>query len=292
MKNFTLKSTAIFLFLACFSASALLANGQKMTAEEVVAKHLDSIGAKEKRATIKNTFLMTDVDLSVKGSATPVRGKAVILSSTNKNLWGMNLSSNDYPQERFAFDGKKVDVGFVKPGLRSVLGSFILTYKELLEESLLGGALTSSWVLSENNPKKGKISFDGTKKINDKETFVLGYTPKGGSDLEIRMYFDQKNFRHVRTEYNRIIAARQGTTVDSSAGQSSDRFRLVEDFSDFENLGGLMLPKTYKISYAYYGTASLQSAQNLNRELDWKLTVTGFSFNQDLAEDAFDINAK
>lgn len=292
MKNFSLKFPALAIFLACLFLTSFEISAQKLSAEEIVAKHLDSIGKSEKRAEIKNRFLFADVKLIVKGTVNPIQGKAVVLSANEKNLWGMNLSSNDYPQDRFAFDGKRVNVGYSRPGVRSVLGGFILSYDELLEEGLLGGTLTSSWALLAENERNGKLDYEGTKKIDGKETYVLSYSPKGGSDLSIKMYFDQKNFRHVRTEYNRVIAARQGSSIDNSASQTADTYRLVEDFSNFENFKGLTLPKTYKISYSFNGSVSPRSAQNITRELEWTFTVTNLSYNQELPADAFDINAK
>jgi hypothetical protein len=202
----------------------------------------------------------------------------------------MNLNSNDYPQDRFGFDGKDTKVGYSRPGVRSTLGGFIYSYKELLKESLLGGALMSSWTLA--NANNAKMSFDGTKKIDGKETLVVSYEPKSGSDLSIKMYFDAKNYHHLRTEYNRLISARQGGGIDNSARQSSDRYRLVEDFSDFQNVAGLTLPKTYKISYSYTGTGSTQVVQNSNRELEWTFSVTYFAYNQPLEGNSFDIDAK
>lgn len=279
MKN--LKLAACFVLLTLFSATIF---GQKMTAEEVISKHLDAIGAKDKRAAIKNQFVLSDVNFDLKGSTVPVNGKAVFVSEGDKNLWGMNLDSINYPQDRFAFDGKDTKVGFATPGNRSVIGGFILSYKELLKEGLLGGVLFNSWALLDTNARKAKINFDGTKKIDDQETYVLEYQPKGGSDLTIKMFFDTKTFRHVRSEYTRVVAARQGTSIDNSAGQRPDYYRVIETFSDFQNLNGLTLPKTYKLLYSYTTGGS--------REFKWTFNVTNFSVNQALEANSFNIDVK
>jgi hypothetical protein len=69
------------------------------------------------------------------------------------------------------------------------------------------------------------------------------------------MYFDEKTFRHVRTEYTVVRNAAIGTGgVDSSASQTSVTYRVYEDFSDFTKMGDLTLPKTYKITYSRSGT--------------------------------------
>lgn len=290
MKKFTFKLTALLLF--SIGLSSVTVTAQKMTAEEVLAKHLDSIGSPKVRALIKNQFALAELEVKVKGSATPMVGKAVILSENDKSLWGMNLNSNDYPQDRFGFDGKETKVGYTRPGVRSVIGGFIYSYKELLKEGLLGGSLLSSWALLNYDARKGKISYDGTKKIDDKETHTLSYSPKGGSDLTIKMYFDAKTFRHVRTEYTRVVSAIQGRTVDSSAAQSADYYRLTENFSDFQTSSGITIPKIYKISYSFTNNSPVRSSPNSNKEIDWVFSITNFSTNQELDQNSFNIDAK
>lgn len=288
----TIKLTIAFLTLFSLLATANFSRAQKMTAEDVLSKHLDSIGAKDKRAAIVNQVIFSDVKFIVKGSSSRTNGKALFFSSGAKNLWGITLSSNDYPGDKFSYNGKNVKVGYLRPGVRSILGGFVYSYGELLKDGLLGGALSSSWTLLHADSKKIKLSYEGMKKIDDKDTYVLSYTPKSGSDLTVKMYFDAKNFHHLRTEYNRFIAARQGTNVDSSAGQTADRYHLVEDFSDFQNLGGLTLPGTYKLFYSYTSNSTTQTTGSSNRELEWDFKVTNFSYNQKFDENAFDIDAK
>ena len=282
--------TLLFLtILAIFSVSVF---GQKMSADEILAKHLDSIGTKEKRAAIKNQIVVSNVQVAVTGTTANITGNGVMASAGKKNLWGINLSSNDYPQERFGFNGKEARIAYSKPGVRSTIGGFIYANPELLKSGLLGGTLFSSWALLGSDPKQFKLSYDGTKKIDGKEAYALGFTPRGGSDLSITMYFDKENFRHLRTEYSRIIAARQGATVDSSAGQSPDRYRLTEDFSDFQTVNGVTIPGTYHISYSYSGSSSLTLANAAYREIEWKFKVTNFSVNQDIDDSSFEIQVK
>lgn len=276
-------------FLLIFSINTY---AQKMSPEDIVAKHLDSIGTKEKREAVQNQLVYGDVDLTVKGSSVPVTGKVVIFSAGQKSVWGMNLNSNDYPLDRFGFNGKDTRVGYTRPGVRSSLGLFVLSYTELLKEGLLGGTLTSSWALLNTNSRKPKMSYEGTKKVEDKEAHVLSYSVKGGSDLSIRMYFDAKTFQHIRTEYSRVISARQGSDVNTSAGQGDDRYRLTEDFSEFKKAGDLTLPTKYKLSYEYSSSATIRTAQNISRNYEWKFNITNFSYNQQMDDTAFNIDAK
>ena len=265
---------------------------QKMKSEDILAKHLESIGTAETRAAVKNQLAVFEVQLVIKGNANTIKGKALILSDTNKTLWGMNFNSNDYPQDRFGFNGNEVKVGYIRPGIRSQLGGFIYSYKEILKEGLLGGTFSSSWNLLNTDNKKAKISYDGNKKIGSQDTYVLSFSPKTGSDLTIKMYFDTKTFRHVRTEYSRVVSARQGNSIDTSAAQGSDFYKLTEDFSDFASLSGITVPKTYKISYSTNNNSTVRTSAISNQELEWRFNLTNFSINQELDKNSFDIDAK
>lgn len=280
----------LFFALVIISAASLSAFAdEKLTADEIINKHLDSIGTKEKRAGVKNQVIVSSLLFSQKGSSTTVNGQSVFASAGEKNLWGMNLASNDYPQEKFSYDGDKTKIAFTKPGVYSILGDFLNSYRGLLKEGLLGGTLFSSWALNTKDSRQAKISASGTKKIDSMETYVLDYSPKSATDLDIRLYFDAKTFRHVRTEYSKFIAARQASSIDNSAGQSSDRIQVIEEFSDFQSMGGLTLPGSYKLTYTYYNNSPIQASKAANREVTWKFKVANFAYNQELDANSFNI---
>jgi hypothetical protein len=276
------KLSASFLLLAVFSLPVF---AQKMKPEDVLAKHLESIGTAEVRAAVKSQLAVGDVSVEfISQKNLTANGRIVMASEGSKNFLGMNLNANDYPLEKFTYDGKKSKVAFVRTGVRSVLGNFILSNDLLLEESLLGGTLSTSWALLNTANNKAKVSFDGTKKIDGKEVYVLGYSPKGGGDIDIKLYFDKETFRHVRTEYKRTSSAAIGRTIDESARQSESRLKVVEDFSDFKAEKGVMLPHSYKLNYSVSG-------QNGTTEIEWKFNLTQFVFNQTLDAKTFDAEA-
>ncbi len=276
------KLSFLFIFLV-FSNSAF---AQKMKAEDILAKHLDSIGTAEARA-IKSLIAVGTAEIkSVTKITTPVVGRIVIASAGEKNFWGMSLNSTDYPSEKFSFDGKKVKVGLVKLGNRSTLGNFVLSNDLLLEQGLFGGTLSNAWAMLGVETRKAKISLDGTKKINGKETYVLNYSPKGGGDISVNLYFDKENFRHVRSEYKRISSAGIGSRPEDSIKFSENRITLTEYFADFKSENGLTLPHSYRILYSTTGTS------NGTTGIEWTFNLTEFAVNQTLAANTFDIDAK
>ena len=287
----------LFAFIAfiaatvAFGNSAVLASNadDKLKPVDIIAKHLDSIGKKERREAVKNQILICTVQFNQLGSTSTVVGNAVLASEGEKNITGMNLNSNDYPLERYSFDGEKSNVAFTKPGVYSILGDFIFSNRGLIKEGLFGGAMFSSWALHDIDTRQPRVSLAGTKKIGSIDTYVLDYLPKNALDLDIKMYFDQKTFRHVRTEYSKVIAARQTASINESAGQSPDRIQVVEEFSGFQQMDGLTLPGEYVLTYMYYNNSPKQASRQGNRELTWKFKVSNFSFNQALDANSFDI---
>ena len=213
-------------------------------------------------------------------------GRIVIASAGEKIFWGMSLNSTDYPSEKFSFDSKKAKVGFVKEGYRSTLGNFVNSNDLMLEEGLFGGTLSNAWAMLDMANRKAKLSLEGTKKINGKESYVLSYSPKGGGDISISLYFDKENFRHVRSEYKRIASAGIGLRPEDSTRYSENRITLTEDFADFKLESGLTLPHSYHILYSTTGTSKGSTG------IEWTFNLTEFAVNQNLAASTFDIDTK
>ena len=281
MKFFKLAVSAGIL-LCLFSLSVF---AQKMKVEDVITKHLESIGTAEKRQAAKSYLAVGDATVKyIAPKGQNLLGRIVIASTGEKNFLGLNLNSNNYPQEKFSFDGEKSKVAYTRLGARSVLGNFVLTNNQLLEQSLLGGTLSTSWALLDLQKKNPKLSFDGTKKIDGKETYSISYSVKNGGDIDITLYFDKTTFRHIRSEYKRTSSAGIGTNPDQSGGFSESRFKITEDFSDFKEVGGLTLPHDYKILYTVSG-------QNGTTEIEWDFKFTDFVFNQVFPDSTFDAEA-
>ncbi|HEV8159104.1 MAG TPA: hypothetical protein VGP58_08745, partial [Pyrinomonadaceae bacterium] len=253
---------------------------QKMKAEDVVAKHLDSIGSAEVRSKNTSRIIVGDAAVTfISPKNLPANGRIVLASAGQKNFWGLNLNAVDYPFEKFSYDGKKVKVAYVRTGQRSLLGNFVLTYDLLMENSLLGGTLSTSWILLNQTEKKLKLSFEGTKKIDGKEVYVLDYSPK--SDINVQFYFNKETFRHVRTQYSRIFSAAAGRTPDTSSQQNESRLKVIENFSDFKEESGLTLPHNYNLQYSISGARG-------GTDIEWNFTLNEFLFNQTLQENTFD----
>jgi outer membrane lipoprotein-sorting protein len=269
------------LVLLALLVVAPFANGQKLKAEEIIAKHLDSIGTAEKRASLKTFIAVGEVRVEfITQKNQPASGRLVVASDGSKSFLGMSLNDAKYPHEKVIFDGNKTAVALVYAGNRSVLGNFIQSNSSIVSSGIFGGTLSNTWILLSPDQRKAKVSTSGSKKIDGRDAYGIDINPKGGGDLEITLYFDKETFRHVRTEYSRTSSAAMGRTIDESARQSETRIKVTEDFSDFKDYQGIMVPNKYRILYSIAGSSTT--------EVSWTADLAEFAINQALDASTFD----
>ena len=262
------------------------ANGQKLKAEEIVAKHLEAMGGAETLQSVSSRITNGTVVVTFMEPGTGQLGGRVVLASEGpKNVVAMVFdNATNYPHEKMGFDGRDVSGSYARPGIRSTLGDFLLTHKGIIKYGIWGGALSQAWPLLDVRKSKIKLEAGGTKKIGDRLTQQLKLQPSG-ADVRVTLFFDAETFQHVRTEYQRLIVAQMGSNPETSASQSETRYKLVEDFGDFRKEGGLTLPHTYKIYLEVLG-------RNGSFKADWAMTLTDFQFNQRIDPTAFDVDDK
>lgn len=278
-----MKLTAIILtliFLANVSATATPV-ADKLKPEEIVAKHIEAIGTAEARKADRSRIVAGTSLMNLKtGGRGNSSGPALLASQKDKVLLKAEFTSAGYPFERLGFDGRKLHAKQYSPGIRSPLAEFFMSHDTVFSEGLLGGTLSSAWPLLNLEARSPKLQYGGTEKIDGRQAHKLKYLPRHGSDVKITIFIDTENFQHVRTEYERAIAAPMGSTPGESASMREMRYRLVEDFRDFRAEGGLTLPHTYKIEYTV-------SRLNQPLALDWTFTFTRFTFDYPIEDKEF-----
>jgi outer membrane lipoprotein-sorting protein len=256
------------------------------TLQEVISKHLDSIGSPEARASMKGRVILgtavTTFRIGGKGQA---NGRAVLGSQGNMSLVGISFDVPEYPRENLGFDGKILTVADLTPGVRSTLGKFFMTHEMPFREGLLAGTLSTAWPLLDTSSRKATLKYEGMKKIDGRQLHVVRYDAKNDSGLKTRLYFDAETFRHVRTEYEQRQIQQMVTQPGVTQQQGDSITKLIEEFSDFKTETGLTLPHTYKLQL---------SIETLNRRVlqDWVFTLSQFVFNKSLDPKQFDVNAK
>jgi hypothetical protein len=278
--NKQLLKTLGALALLGMITSVFPAKDPKLTAAELVAKHLESIGPPEARAHAAGMQIKGTSLLSVRqGGRGQIEGQTLMASQGVKNMIDMTFASSEYPQELLKFDGKEFTASQFRPGMRTSLAQFFITNDVLFKEGLFGGVLSASWPLLNLSDKNPKLEYAGLKKVGGKQLHALKYTPRKGSDLKITLFFDPETFQHIRTEYDRTIyptdqqriPATGQVSTPSTQRSSNARINAFEEFSEFRPENGLNLPHTYKFEL------SIQSEVR-PALIDWTFNLTDFSF--------------
>jgi hypothetical protein len=262
-----LLATALFLVSPAFCKAA------KLSADDVVAKYLAAMGTPEARAAAKSRLAQGSVqfDQLITGNVR-LDGKALMRSEGQKFKCVFQFASPQYPGEQFAFDGQNAQVARIDQESRSMLGNFLVSEPEILREGLWGGNLSTAWPLLDTRASGAKLRFEGLKKVDGRDLYVLDYTPKkreNKGEMEIRFYFEPDTFHHVMTQYRLTVAP-----FDSNG--STDVAAVVttveERFSDFHAVDGLTLPMQWEIR------ARVEPSQS--QGYAWKVTLTSIEHNK------------
>ncbi len=285
-KLFSKKLNGIFAVVLLLALSSVAIKAQDLKVEDIISKHLDSIGTKEKRAEIKNRMAVGTSEFESKLPTRKTSGKAAIVSDTDNLLFIVSLASKEYPFEKVGLFADKIRLPFISAGTRSPLGAYINDHSKILSEGLFTGSISSKWSLLDPQLKKGKVNFAGIKKIEGRKTYVLNYYLDGNSnEFTISLFFDAQTFQHVRSQYRHVIDAKMAIFGQSNQHRNGLEIAMTEEFGDFKNENGLTLPYSYKIKY-------LTASNSGTYEYNWGVTISQYLFNQKLASDFFTFDEK
>jgi hypothetical protein len=245
--------------------------GQKMKPEELVEKHLASIGSPEARAAVRNRVVSGTATVAFNpGLRNTSPGDGVIVSEGKSVRLGLVFPVLDYRGEEVVFDGSKVATGYIRPGVRSQFSEFVKLNEVLLKEGLFGGVLSTAWPMLDVAGRQPRLEYNGLKKRAGKEYHELRYLArKGGGDVRVLLYFDPQTFQHLQSEY-RV----------SLMDQEERRYTVTEEFGNFGVADGLTLPRSYKLSFGVEGTGS-------SLMIDWNVTFEQLRHNQQLDPKTF-----
>jgi len=246
-----MRSAGLFLLVAIMPAGA----AEKLKPEELVARHLQSIGPEAARSQVKTRAVTGSAEVTFRLGATgQLKGSAAFFSDGKQARISLNFHALDYPGEQWAFDGERVSVGTVRPGERSALSSFIYHYDVLMREALLGGAFNAGWALLDATGRQAKLSYSGLKKMEGKRLHELRYRArKGSGDLQTQLFFDPETFRHVYSEHRLVQPAGMGRSPTESSSQRDTIYLVQEQFDDFRDVDGLSLPHQVRITFTIEG---------------------------------------
>lgn len=270
-----------FVLLFSISLSAFAADN---TPQSLIAKHLDSIGTTQVRAAIKTRGIQGPLRLrDVGGRVGDLTGYWGLVSEQNKINFVMKFGNGEWHGERFVFDGNKPNFAVFTSSRRpSSFGQFIQWQDFVLRQGLLGGELSTAWLLQTSEPASDRFSYLGLKKVDGNELETLEYRPKG-SDMNVKFYFDPATYHHVMTVYT--LEWSPGMAAGGPANQAElrqVRYLMEERFSDFQTQDGITLPRHYNLRYT-------QDVQGSPRMYEWDMTAEKVLNNINLDPQNFQI---
>ncbi|MBZ5615023.1 MAG: hypothetical protein LAO23_13515 [Acidobacteriia bacterium] len=280
---------ASLLFLALAVTSALAQ--EKVTADDILQRHLDSIGTSTVRTAAKTRVVEAKASYRVLLGGTPVQydGKAVMVSGGNKLHMLLKINAPQYTGERFIRDGDKTSVEATYANkTRSELGTLLQADDTPIREGLIGGVLNTAWPLFDLGSHKGKIQYQGLKRIDGTDLHVVRYQPGKNTGFEITLYFDPQTLRHVRTVYledraTGITTSPFRDTVAPPSRRNPERlngpdarsarlgptwWRIEEQFGNFMTIDGLTLPTHYDLRF------QRQLPSRSIQTIEWDVTTT------------------
>ena len=209
---------SLLLLAATLSTSgrhALAVDKEKLTADEVLARHLKSIGTAEDLAATKTRIVVGNSLFTARSPGSGQNsGLSMLFSEGNKSVIAMTFANPSYPHEKFGYDGENLVISYAKPGTRSALGDFIFRRTTIFKEGLMGGMLSTAWPLFNLTKDKARLDYGGTRKIDGRETYVLKHTGKGptliSSTLTLRLCMCRLSIRKLWSANGRHPDASKG----------------------------------------------------------------------------------
>lgn len=260
----------------------LSSKDEKIKVDDLIAKHVASIGTPEAIAAARNRVTSGTVQLLFRlGNQGQLQGKCNIMSEGRLVRIGMNFAAQQYPFEQLAFNGETATVGQIEPGRRSQFSAFVYQHDVLLKEGLLGGTLTTAWALLDTKARQAKISYGGLKKFEGRQLHELKYkAKKGQGDLQVSLFLEPETSRHVASQYRLSqpppMAASPGASPGlepTGSGRLKDTiYTIVEQFGDFESVDSLMIPRSCKIVFTVEG-------ENQTYLTEWDIAITQVAHN-------------
>ena len=289
MKNLPLKSMTIIPVLVLgllipIGSGGSFAQDAKLEPQQLVERHLQALGGKEIISAKSSLVLKGTVRFRTLSGGTgraDLSGESQVVSTGHKINIIMNFGTGSYSGEQFVSDGKSAITAYSSPGIRSGLADFLFTQKFIMSEGVFGGALTTAWPLFDLPGRKPKLNVKGLEKVGDRELWELEYRPpRGGGDVQVRLYFDPETFNHVLTTYDLRHTAQLGARPEDSARQRSTRYKIEERFEEFKTIEGLNLPTKWTIQFAQQGTSRGELQE-------WAVEFQQAASNQEIPEALF-----
>lgn len=220
------------LLACCVSPAAADDKKQSLSAAEIIGKHLEAAGGREKLLQLKSRIAVG----TVKRESDPESKMAIVSEAPNRVSAVFVFPNYDL---RFTYDGSNAAV---QPQLPRQYVMFYNKYREMLASGLMFNSI-SLYNLLLQPPDGVKFEARGVKRLKGGDAYVVEV--KRPNMDAMRLYFDAQTFMWVRTDYGKahFTAPMKPFTNDPVTHGDEE---LTVDFyietSDFKDVDGVKLP--------------------------------------------------
>lgn len=210
---------------------------ETLTAEQIIEKYIAAMGGKETLAKFK-TRVATG---TVKKDGDAPANFGIMSEAPNRVSMYYQFEKFDW---RIIYNGSD---SYFRPVLAaSAFKQFAPVadkYSDMAKSGFLFNDISLYNVLNSDNLSNFTLKAKGTKKINNRETFVVEAKPKKGDT--IKLFFDKETFMWVRTEFGEIRLSKPPGGFTNAIVNRSDEDIAVNfyfEVSDFKEVDGIKLP--------------------------------------------------
>ena len=264
-----------------------LAYAQNRNPDEIVTRHLNSIGTPEARAAVKTRVVQGTLKMHIRvGGGGEVVGTWGRVSEQRESNFVMRFGAGgDWRGEQFIFDGEHTGFATATTShTRSAFTQFVSSQDFIVREGLLGGELSTAWALQNLDSTHAKLESIGRKKIDGRDLIGIQYFSKRGGDMQVKVYFDPDTFQHLLTVYTLELSQGVGRSV-TEVRHFQNLYSIEERFSKFRAVDGLTLPTRYQLHYTedvLNDAPATTGTLGGTRVYDWDMTAEQIQHNLNL----------
>ena len=224
------------LAMLALAALALAADDPKLSAAEIIDKHLAAIGGKQAMAKFKSRVAI--------GTARKDNDSAAPMAIMSE---APNRVSAIYQFEGFnwqlTYDGSK---SIVRPILTRANAPVLEKYQEMLATGTMFNDMSLYNALAQAETEAAKFEAKGIKKVKGRPAYAVEM--RRGKD-KATLYFDAETFMWVRTEYGsvRLTKEMSGFTNSIESKDQETTYDFYVETSDFKEVDGVKLPYKFEI---------------------------------------------
>jgi len=230
---------SLLLWSLILGANLAFGQDQKLTGEQIVAKHLEAVGGRAALAKLKTRIAIG----TIKKESEPEAQMAVLSESPNRLSFFCGFRDYDL---HMVFDGNKT---LIRPVMPRNVSNMTDKYEEMLASGLMFNGISLYNLIANSAPGELKLEAKGLKKVGGKQAYVIQLKNQKGTTM--RLYFDAENFMWVRTDYGKASVSAGlrdvgGNTRALNQAHDEGGSETTVDFyietSDFRDVDGIKLP--------------------------------------------------